>query len=238
MLISTEAQLLMAVVLFYIYDSCQLLFSNEGVITKHRKRYTATIDKNGLLLMGKRLYIPNLLLPYKPIYKLSWNPEDIAQAPSFDWDSEKPLYLWFIFPAYGMALSLFVITPAVYYLSGLDKDLLWCLVLIYYFSIVVGVGLYLYRKPLGLSNKKALSVFLECLFCPPLAMNIVRKLSLLRPMQDNFAQSAFQLLEQEQWEELRNDLIAYIDGEIEETDAEDKIARLNQSKEQLLGMNK
>ncbi|CAM5461473.1 hypothetical protein [Eoetvoesiella caeni] len=188
--------------------------------------------------MGKRLYIPNLLLPHKPIYRLSWNPEKIEQISSFDWVAEKPLYLWFAFPAYGMALSLFILTPTVYYLSGLNEDLLWCLALIYYFSIVVGIGLYLYRRRLELSNKKAISVFLECIFCPPLAINIIRKLSLLRPMQDDFAQSAFQLLGQDQWEELRNDLIAYIDNEIEETDAEDKIARLNQSKEQLLGMSK
>lgn len=238
MSISTEAQLLIVVVFFYIYDSCQLLFFNEGIITKHRKRYTATINKNGLLLMGKRLYVPNLLLPHKPTYKLSWNPENIAQIPSLDWVSEKRLYLWFIFPAYGMTLSLFIITPAVYYLSSLGEGLLWCLALIYCFSIIVGIGLYRYRKPLGLGNKKALSVFFECLFCPPLIINIVRKLSLLRPIQDNFAQSAFQILGKEQWEELRNDLIAYIEEEIEETDTEDKIARLNQSKDQLLEMNK
>jgi len=235
---SSEAQLLMAVVLFYIYDSCQLLFINEGVIIRHGNRYTATINKNGLILLGKKLLIPNLLLPHQPIYRLPWESEKIEKTASIDLNADQPLYLWFAFPAYGMAISLFILTPAVYYISGVSENLLWCLGLIYYFSIVMGVELYFCRKPLELSNKKAWSLFFECLFCPPFAINIVRKLSLSRKIENDFVTVSFALLTQERWEGLREDLIIYIEREMEETDLEDRIIRLNESKKRILGMNK
>lgn len=236
--LSTETQLLMVAVFFYIYDACQLLFVNEGIITGHRKNWVATTNKNGVGLLGKRLFIPNLLLPHQPIYRLAWHPERIEQTSTVNWKNEKTLYSLFTLPAYGMAVALFIITPVTYYRFRTDEALLWCLGLIYYFSLVVGVGLYLYRKQLGLSSKQAISIFTECLCCPPFTINIVRKLSLSRPIRANFVESAFQLVDTAHWANLQNELVDYIDEEIEETDLEDKIAELEKSKGIILGMVK
>jgi hypothetical protein len=236
--ISAETQLLIVVVFFYVYDASLLLFANEGIVICHRRHWTATTNRNGLSLRGKNLFIPNLLFPHQPIYRLAWYSEKIEQTSTVDWVAEKSLYLWFAFPAYGMAITLFIIAPTIYHLFRSNEALLWCLGLIYYLSIVAGVGLFLHKGQLGLSSKKALSLFVECLFCPPLTINIVRKLSLLRPIRANFVESAFQLLDSKRWIEIRSELVTYIEAEMDETDLADEIARLVESKEIILGMNK
>lgn len=236
--IPVEAQLLTIAVLFYVHDACLMLFVNEGIITRRGKKWAATLDKNGLLLRGKRLFIPNLLLLHAPVYRLAWHPEKIEQTQAWDWAADTVSYGWFAFCAYGMAIALFLVTPVVYFAYRSDIMLLWCLALIYYFSIAAGVGIYRDRAQFGLTGKKALTIFLECLLCPPLVLNVVRKLSLARAIRANLVASAFQVLEAGQWLALRGELVADIDAEIADTDAADRIAGLNQSREILTGMNR
>lgn len=47
-LVPLEAQLLILAVLFYIYDSSVLLFSNEGVITPSWKNWSAQTNLKGI----------------------------------------------------------------------------------------------------------------------------------------------------------------------------------------------
>lgn len=237
-LVPLEAQLLILAVLFYIYDSSILLFSNEGVITPSWKNWTAKTHPRGLVLLRKRLFIPNLLLPHRPIFRLHWQPESMSQAASVEWQKEKSLYGWFGLPAYGMALALFVITPITYYFFRSDPALLTCLALIYLIPVGAGMLMYRHQKHLGFSTKNAWSLFFECLLCPPFTINIVRKLSLARPLQASFVDSAFQLVDAAQWDLLRAELIASIDAEIDATESQESIARLSASKDRLREMQK
>ncbi|MFV0283067.1 MAG: hypothetical protein ACK5JE_04675 [Castellaniella sp.] len=235
--VSTETQTLAVAILIYVYDSCQLLFANEGIITKKRKEYAATTGGNGLVITGKKLFIPNLLLPHRPIYKLSWNPETIAKA-SVDWDAGKPAFSWLSIPAYGMFFALFILTPAIYHLSGLTRDLLWCVALIYLIPILTSIGINLHKKRLWLSNKDMLTIAAECILCPVLTINIVRKLSISANKKSNLVQSAFALLSPRQWDEFKAEIVQNIDDAILETDLEETINRLKRSRKTILEMSK
>lgn len=237
-LVPLEAQLLILAVLFYVYDSSILLFSNEGVITPSWKNWTAQTNHRGLVLLRKKLFIPNLLLPHRPIFRLHWQPESMSQASSVEWQKEKSMYGWFGLPAYGMALALFVITPITYCFFRSDPALLACLALIYLIPVGAGMLLYRHQKHLGVSTQNAWSLCLECLLCPPFTINIVRKLSLARRLQANFVDSAFQLVDAAQWERVRAELVACMDAEIEGADSQESMARLMASKDRLQGMQK
>jgi hypothetical protein len=235
--ISIEAQLMALVAFFYVYDAAQLLYANEGVISPAGKKWLAASAHKGWALRGRSLFLPNLLTPHRPIYRLLWNSSRIDAASAMDWEAEKRLYRPWIPVVYGMGVALFGLLPAALFYFRSDIVLLACAVLIYLHSLLAGVALFTGRKRLQLSNRKAWSLFVECLLCPPFAINLIRKLSLQRAPAETFIGAAFCLLDQERWPVLRDDLIALIELDMTSTGTEQEAALLH-SKNTLLGMNK
>jgi hypothetical protein len=235
--ISIEAQLMALVAFFYVYDAAQLLYANEGVISPAGKEWLAASAKNGWTLRGRSLFLPNLLTPHRPIYRLLWNSSRIDAASEIDWQAEKRLYRPLIPVVYGMGVALFGLLPAALFYFRSDIVLLACAVLIYLQSLFAGIALFTGRQRLHISSRKAWALFVECLLCPPFAINLIRKLSSQRAPAETFVGAAFRLLDQEQWPVLRDDLIALIELEMTSTGTEQETALLR-SKNTLLGMNK
>ncbi len=234
--ISTEVQLFVLAALFYVYDSALLLYVNEGALVPHRRRWVVKTGNKGFTIRGKNLVFPDLLLPHRPVFRLSWdykNPIAVT-ASKVAWDTEKVAYGQFAPFVYGMALALFFTLPAVLFFNRSDIALLLCLLLIYLNAIGAGVVLFSSKDRLQLSTKKCWSIFLECALCPPLTINIVRKISTQRQFSSSLVAAATVLLKPENWEVLREELIAQIDDELET--AEDQLKEaLNRTKTILIG---
>lgn len=235
--ISTEVQLLVLAGLFYVYDSALLLYVNEGTLSPTRKGWSVKTGDTGFTLRGKNLVFPNLLLPHRPVFRLSWNYKHPAITPKVAWDTEKSLYSAFIPMVYGMALTLFFTLPAVLFFNRSDIALLSCLALIYLNAVLTGIVLFFSRQQLQLSKSKCWSIFLECLLCPPLTINVIRKISTQRAPLDSLVAAGVSLLEKEEWEHLRDELIAQIDNEIEDTNDQEKVT-LTATKSSLLSIEK
>jgi hypothetical protein len=215
--ISTEVQLLVLAALFYVYDSALLLYVNEAVLVPHRRRWAVKTGNKGFTIRGKDLVFPDLLLPHRPVFRLSWdykNPIAVTSS-KVAWDTEKSTYRVFIPFVYGMTLALFFILPAVLFFYRSDIALLLCLLLIYMNAVGAGVALYASKKSLQLPTKKCWSIFLECVLCPPLTINIIRKISTQKQFSSSLVAAATALLNTETWEVLREELVAQIDDELE-----------------------
>ena len=235
--ISTEVQLLILAALFYVYDSALLLYVNEGTLTPTRRGWTVKTGETGFTLRGKNLVFPNLILPHRPVFRLSWNYKHPETTSTVAWDTERSLYSAFVPMVYAMVITLFFTLPAVLFFNRSDIALLSCLALIYFNAALTGVVLFISRKKLQLSKSKCWSIFLECLLCPPLTINVIRKISTQRVPLSSLVAAGVSLLEKEDWEHLRDELIAQIDNEIEDAKDQEK-PTLTAARSSLLSIEK
>ena len=212
---STELQLLALAACFYIYDSALLLYVNEGILTPNRRSWSIKLAVTGFSIRGKNLIFPNLLIPHRPVYKLFWDYKSLNTFSTVTWDEEKKRYKIFFPMVYGMAVALFVTLPLVFFLNRNDFALLACLALIYLNALLTGLALLCSQKSLQLSRRRCWSIFLECLLCPPLTINVVRKISTQRVLPTSILAAGVLLLEASQREMLLINLLSQIDNEIE-----------------------
>ncbi len=220
--VSAEVQLFFLAALFYVYDSALLLFVNEGVLTPSRNGWSIKTGNTGFTIRGKNLIFPNLFLPHRPVFCLSWNYKNPVSTSTVIWDIERSLYSTFVPMVYGMAIALFLILPAVLFLNRSDIALLICLALIYVNSLLTGVVLFFSRERLQLTRSKSWSIFLECLLCPPLTINVVRKISTQKVLHSSLVTAGITLLENEDWDHLCDEFIAQLDNEIDEANDQEK----------------
>ncbi len=215
---STEWQLLALAACFYIYDSALLLYVNEGILTPARRSWSIKLAVRGFTIRGKNLIFPNLLIPHRPVYRLFWDYKSLDTVSTVTWDEEKKRYQIFFPMVYGMAAALFVTLPLVFFLNRTDFAVLGCLFLIYLNTLLTGLALLCLHERLQLSRKKCWSIFLECLLCPPLTINVVRKISTQRVLPTSIFAAGVLLLEADQREIFFDNLLSQIDNQIEAAD--------------------
>jgi hypothetical protein len=235
--ISTEVQLLLLAVLLYVYDSALLLYVNEGTLTPTGKGWSIKTGDSGFTIRGKNLVFPNLLLPHRPVFRLLWNYKEPLTTTPVAWDAERSLYKTFVPMVYGMAAVLFFTLPAVLFFNRSNIALLTCLALIYINAALTGIALFTSRKQLGLTKGKCWSIFLECLLCPPLNINVIRKISTQRVPSSSLVTAGVSLLKKEEWGNLRDELLTQIDNEIEYVNDHEKLT-LTAARNSILSMEK
>ena len=214
-----EVQLLLAAALFFIYDSSQLLYSNEAILSPAGKGWSVQTCDNNLILRGRKLFITNPLTLHRPFYRLRWDDEKLELGQCHTPEQRISLNSWFSFLAYCSLASIFAVLPALLYFHRTDVALLSCTVAIYLISLLAGVTILMKHQSLGLTAKQARSLAAELIFCPPFTANVVRRLGLAQTLGCNLIAASLQLLTPTQWGRLKLDLIEQIDLEI--SDAEE-----------------
>ncbi|MFN5101022.1 MAG: hypothetical protein ACK5D0_12490 [Burkholderiaceae bacterium] len=222
--VSSEVQLLLLAALLYVFDSALLLYVNEGTLTPTGKDWSIKTGGSGFTIRGKNLVFPNLLLPHRPVFRLSWNYKTPTITAPIAWEAERSLYRKLVPMVYGMAILLFLTLPAVLFFNRSDVVLLTCLTMIYMNAALTGIALFNSRKQLELSKDKCWSILLECLLCPPLNINVIRKISTQRVLPGSLVAAGVSLLRKEEWDRLRDELLDQIDNEIEYVNDQEKLA--------------
>jgi hypothetical protein len=201
-----------------------LLFPNEGVLTAIGKsRWRVTFGSEKTRVRGREILFPNLLLPHRPIFKLSWECEGLTeQVPTvaFDWGAQKVLFKDLVMPVYGIAIAQFIVFPYVILFFLTDISIISSLAYLYV-SILISLFLvYRKREIFHLSKRKFLSLGFECLVCPPVAVNLIRKLSLGLPgLKQDLLMVSRNLLEADEWHSTKDTFISRI---VEEIDFEEE----------------
>jgi hypothetical protein len=163
---------------FYLYDSMQPLWQNEVLYERAGKHWRIVAD-SPVRRWGRRLVLPNPLLPHRPQFRVAWSLEDKRAADTADLSG-----LFAALRPIGaicqVLLWLLLLLLPVCWILGAGIVLLAQFALYYLLVIAALVLVFRRREALGLRNRAFWSLAFDVLACAPFAVNLVRKLSLRR----------------------------------------------------------
>jgi hypothetical protein len=211
-----DAILLMGLVaLLYVGDSTLLLHRNEGVLlAAGGKRWSVDLGSRDFRLAGKHVFIPNPLLPHRPLFRLTWQLEGAAAGTADDWDAHReavrPLapFIW------AIAIALFVLLPLGFFTRLGDPPLVAALVLLYAGIIAALTWVWRNRLKFALDGKQFAGLAFESLVCSPLALNLTRKLCARIPLQEDLVSASRRLQDAVEWRATCPKLVERLDEAI------------------------
>jgi hypothetical protein len=200
---------------FYVLDSILWLYGNEVVFVRKGGRWRHQTGSDWLLF-GRRIYLPNPLTPNVPIWRACWS-EGVRSGPVTNlMVLEEDLRKIWPLRVIVVALMVLIVVGLPVVLVTLGQGLvLVCLFLAAYTLAAMGVGwLWWRRRRLGLSNRVCLRLTIDALACPPFAVNLVRKLSLLRELKGDALEVARPAFEPPCMDALRATLKKVVNDEL------------------------
>ena len=192
---SSETLLVLGAIGLYLIDSWILLYSNEVVFREAYGRWDWSCGSPRQILR-KNPYLPNPLTPDLLLFRASWGVspsgqcEDVQGVLSALGSALAPLrsMVVILLVLLGLGLPLFVYLQA-------SSALLFLAIAIYGIGLAIALLLCRRRSALGLGKRALAELAIEAVLCPPLALNVVRKITLRRTLIDDpiaFAQHALQ----------------------------------------------
>lgn len=219
MTIPIAAQITGLAFILYICDSLLLLYVNEGILTtKGRSEWRILFGSETAGIRGRNLFLPNPFVLHRPLFRLSWQFERHVAIRAEDWDKRRRTFSVLAPLLYGLAVLLFGMLPFALFFSVGDSILLITLVLLYLHIFGCIAWVYLNRKILGLSNTKFFTLAFECLVCPPIALNLIRRLSLQTQSDQDLINVAYNLLTPVEWEIVKAKFFMDLDLQMAEED--------------------
>jgi hypothetical protein len=227
-LLSAEGWLLLMLGSLYVQDAVLALRPQEAVLEcTLRGRWRARFGSQHWKLRGREIALPGLLTPHRPLFRLGWRMDGASRAePPAGTDgttvSADPLVAAAASVAFLAShvwvtwLALFVMLPlGLFGQAGGLALVVAALVLFYANNLVALWRVYQQRARWALSARAVGKLAVECLTCPPYALNLVRRLCALATPQDDFVQAAGRLLAPDDLAWSRAQCLLRIDEEIE-----------------------
>ena len=204
-----EWQLLAVVAALYLQDAALLLRTNEGILTQSALgSWCLQLGTTQLQLFGKNLWFPRLFSMHRPVFRMSWNFEETPSPLPGEWTIDTKPYQLLGRLCIVISFFEFILFPWVMLRHQTDVALLLVMALIYG-SMFLAMGLLWHRRvTFGLNGRKWIALCFECVVCPPLAVNLVRRLSLNRYQMDDLTVVAQRMLTQPNWQQATLDLQA------------------------------
>jgi hypothetical protein len=214
--LSYEVELLALAVIFYLYDSSVLLYSNEAVFTCDRaQHWAATTRRTGFMFAGRSLRVLNPFTPHRPSFRLSWNFDQLeSDGGDSSWSARAQEFKILAPTTLIGGVALFFLLPLGMF-SALGRYAVIPALLLLYGSTLLAL-LRLRRKGLlaGLDRWRFLGFAFECLACPPFAVNIVRRITLAQRIVEPVPLAALRLLDADGWVRLRDECLLRLDDEM------------------------
>ncbi len=203
-------QLLLLAIALYLQDALLLLRPDQGVLEcSQRGSWRLGLSSDSLRVGRRQLYIPNLLLIHRPLFRGCWlsaSADPASDSVVTRWNAAASIYTALSPFVLGCAGVFFGILPLAFW-WGASDGVLFGLLGLGYGLILVIVGLLVQRRvTFGLTLPQALTLAAECLLCPPVAVNLIRRLSLARQFPDDFLQVIEVLLPPPAWAQARQAL--------------------------------
>jgi hypothetical protein len=235
--LSTEALLVGGVAAFYLLDSAMLLYSDEVVFTESCGSWSWS-GGSAWQLLRRNPYLPNPLSPDSLTFRASWSLSPPARLESYR-DSLRAVSDALV-PLRRAVVVLLVLLLAglpLYLYIGLDAPVVVLALVIYVTALVAAVLLVRRRRLFGLSNRECAELALGSLACPPLAINLVRKIALRMPLIEDPLAFAQELLDAESFAGLLRAARRWIEEELEwEADGSARHAELGRYRARIEAM--
>lgn len=176
-----EVILVLGALALYLQDSALLLHYDEVAFLQTRKGWTTSAGAD-TSWAGRHLLLPNPLTPTRAVFRGNWlpqpHPDDHEHWPGL---RHFVAALEALKPAcHAMFVLLFVALPLLLWRYPHPLALLALVALIYLCAAVLAGQMWRYRRVLELDRRKVLAWGFEALACPPLAINMVRRICLRR----------------------------------------------------------
>lgn len=168
-----------ALVAFYLQDSAHLLYVDEVVVVGGRRGWRFALGS--LELGGRYLHLPNPFLPARPAFRAKWLATDQDAA---EHSADLTPFLAAVAPLGRCCIALWclllVVLPVAILAWRVPILLLTLLGAVYALIAAMLVLLALRRDRLGMSGRAVAALGAGILFCPPHAINLLRKVCLSR----------------------------------------------------------
>lgn len=211
-----EALLVAVLAGLYVYDAGVWLYGNEAVLTRTRRGWQAGFAARFGLWRGRHFYLPSLLAPWRPVFKLVWQYQAPVQSQPAPWpgaDAEAALRHFGVLVA-SLFVTLFIGLPVVVLGRQGDATILALFGIVYLHVIAICVLLWRRKAALRLAPRQLGALAFELLVCPPFAVNVVRRLTLDMKVGEDFFLAAARLLPPERLYAVQRQLVLRLDDEI------------------------
>jgi len=189
--------------LLYLFDSSLLLYGDELLFASGPGGWH-NVAGGGQLLLGRRLLLPNPLLPAARLLRVCWSRASAevvvheSPGPATPERVETMEFRRALHPLqFGVVVLLLLIAvalPALLFVFGQGLEVLLLLAAIYTLNLLMAAWLWRVRARLDLGKRACLLLTVDLLLCPPFAVNLVRKVSLQQQATGDpltFAQARF-----------------------------------------------
>lgn len=219
---SYELGLFGLAVLFYLYDSTVLLYSNEAILVCDAPgQWHAATGMAGFLLAGRTPCLLNPFTPHRPSFRLSWDFNSLESHGLTSQWMERTQELRALAPStLSAAIGLFVLLPIGMFTALGAYAIIPALVLLYG-SILVSLIIVARRSLLVTPGwRRWLVLAFECLACPPFGVNLVRRTTLGHRIAEPLPLAAARLLDAAAWAGLRAFCVARLTDALQLTGAD------------------
>ena len=225
MLLESEALLMAAAIGLYLYDSSLLLYVNEGIlIPRGKQAWVVAFGSDRARIMGKEVFVPNPLLPHRPLFRLSWKFEGIPTLSEGDWTLRRHTFGPLVPMVWGMAIALFAFLPLGLFTRLGERMILVAILLLYLNIVFALLWLWLNRARFDLPGRRFAGLAFELLACSPFAVNLIRKISVGMSVDEDLVSAACRLQNSDDWHTTRMEMMARLDEEIEGEEDDSKRA--------------
>jgi len=217
LIVHAEILLVAAMVGLYLYDSARLLHSNEGVLAASLGgRWSLHFGAEHYTLRGKEPFVPNPLLPHRPVFPLRWKQQLSSATPAVQRWAPPPFgpykvlapFIWL------MALALFGLIPAGLFSRYGNLAIAAGILLFYAAALLALAYIWFKRAALKLTGRQVGALAFESLTCPPFALNLVRHISWRAAPAEELDSAARRLLRKDDWTTTLPAVIKRIDNAI------------------------
>jgi len=172
----TELWLPLGAIAFHLYDATQALWHNEVLFERAGGQWRIRADSS-VRRWGRRLLLPNVFTPQRPLFRVAWSITDSRPAADADlaplFQALRPIGVI----CQLLLLMLLALWPLCWILgAGLAVLVLFAA---YYLLVICTLVLVFRRRgAFGMSTKGCWALAFDVLACAPFAVNLVRRLSL------------------------------------------------------------
>jgi hypothetical protein len=212
-----EVLLVTAMAGLYLYDSARLLHSNEGVLAATLGgRWSLHFGAEHYTLRGKEPFVPNPLLPHRPVFPLRWKQQLAPATPAAQRWTPPPFgpYKMLAPLVWLMALALFGLIPAGLFSRYGNLAVAAGILLFYATALIALAYVWIKRGALKLTGRQVGALAFESLTCPPFALNLVRHISWRAAPTEELVSAARRLLRKDDWAATLPTVIKRIDNAI------------------------
>lgn len=212
-----EVLLVTAMAGLYLYDSARLLHSNEGVLAATLGgRWSLHFGAEHYTLRGKQPFVPNPLLPHRPVFPLRWNQLLAPATPAAQRWTPPPFSPYKVLAplVWLMALALFGLIPAGLFSRYGNLAVAAGILLFYATALLALAYVWFKRGALKLTGRQVGALAFESLTCPPFALNLVRHISWRAAPAEELVSAARRLLRKDDWAATLPAVIKRVDNAI------------------------